>query len=95
MSLQVEGVMPDGFHYEREQNISHGVYGGLELFILPMDAENQYQVQLYTDADKIENREGFFEYLETLHPLCIAPDTTVQIWFISMSRSGSKRIRRT
>ncbi|MCI8591874.1 MAG: hypothetical protein HFI88_05905 [Lachnospiraceae bacterium] len=67
MSLQVEGVMPDGFHYEREQNISHGVYGGLELFILPMDAENQYQVQLYTDADKIENREGFFEYLETLH----------------------------
>lgn len=66
MSIQIENVMPDGFLYEREQNLSHGIYGGMELFILPVDTENQYQIQLYTDAEKIEDREAFFEYLETL-----------------------------
>ena len=34
MSLQMEHVLPDGFVYEKAQNIIHGTYRGIRLLIL-------------------------------------------------------------
>lgn len=67
MSLQMESAMPDGFLFECEQDVVHGVHGGVEVFIVPVEEDNQYQIQLFADAEKIEDRESFFEYLETIH----------------------------
>lgn len=66
MSLQIENVLPDGFAFEKAQNVAHGKCQGIEFIIVPMDAENQYQIQLYTDAEKSADKEAFLAYLGTM-----------------------------
>lgn len=66
MSLQMENALPDGFVFEKAQNVIHGTYRGIDLLIVPMDAENQYQIQFYANPQAIENKEGFLEYLGSM-----------------------------
>lgn len=67
MSLQMENALPDGFVFEKAQNIMRGAYQGTELFIVPLEAENQYQIQLYTNAEKSAGKEEFLNFLGTMN----------------------------
>lgn len=67
LGLQIENVLPDGFTFEKTQNVAHGAYQGIKLLIVPMDAENQYQIQLYADVEKSAYKEGFLTYLGTMN----------------------------
>lgn len=66
MNVQMEHVVPDGFVFEKEQNVIHGRYGSIELLIVPMMAENQFQIQLYADVEKSGGKNQFLEYLQAL-----------------------------
>ena len=35
MNVQMERAMPDGFVFEKAQNVMHGAYSGLEFLIEP------------------------------------------------------------
>lgn len=66
MNVQMEYVAPDGFVFEKEQNVIHGRYGSIEFLIVPMLAENQFQIQLYADGENSSGKSQFLEYLQTL-----------------------------
>ncbi len=70
MSLQIENALPDGFVLEKAQNVMHGTYRGIDLLIVPLDTENQYQIQLYANLGTIDNKEGFLDYLGTMSKDC-------------------------
>lgn len=67
MSLQMEHVLPDGFVYEKAQNIIHGTYRGIRLLIVPVESEAQYQIQFYADVEKNSEKNGFLDWLGSLH----------------------------
>lgn len=67
MSLQMEHALPDGFVFEKAQNIMRGAYRGISLLIVPLEAENQYQIQLYTDVAKSRDKDGFINCLRTMN----------------------------
>lgn len=67
MSLQMENALPDGFTFEKAQNVMRGADRGIRLWIAPVEAENQYQIQLYTDLEKSSDKNGFLEWLKTMH----------------------------
>ena len=48
----MEQAIPDGFVLEKTQNIMRGTYRGISLFVVPLEVERQYQIQLYTDMEK-------------------------------------------
>ena len=66
MNVQVEYVVPDGFVFEKAQNVMHGRYGSMEFLIVPMMTENQFQIQLYADMEKNSKKNQFLEYLKAL-----------------------------
>ncbi len=71
MNVQNENVMPQGFVYERAQNVIHGAVNGTAFLIVPVMAENQFRIQLHADIEKSGGKEGFLEYLHVLeqrHP---------------------------
>ena len=66
MNVQIEKIVPDGFVFEKEQNLVHGTRNGMELLILPMVSEEQFRVQLYADVNSSSEKENFLRYLSTL-----------------------------
>lgn len=66
MSLQMEQAIPDGFVLEKTQNIMRGTYRGISLFVVPLEVERQYQIQLYTDMEKSRDKNGFMERLSAM-----------------------------
>ena len=59
MNVQVEYVVPDGFVFEKAQDVMHGGYGSMEFLIVPMMTENQFQIQLYADMEKNSKKNQF------------------------------------
>lgn len=71
MNVQIENVMPEGFVYERAQNVMHGAADGIAFLIVPVTAENQFRIQLHADIEKSGGKESFLGYLHVLeqrHP---------------------------
>lgn len=71
MNIQIENVMPEGFVYERAQNVMHGAVNGTAFLIVPVTADNQFRIQLHADIEKSSGKEQFLGYLQTLgqrHP---------------------------
>ncbi len=66
MNVQIEKIVPDGFVFEKEQNVAHGTRNGMELLILPMPAEEQFRVQLYADVNSSSEKEKLLGYLSEL-----------------------------
>lgn len=71
MNVQIENVMPEGFMYERAQNVMHGAVNGTAFLIVPVMGDNQFCIQLHADIEKSGGKESFLGYLNTLeqrHP---------------------------
>lgn len=66
MDVKMENIVPDGFTFEQAHNMMHGRYGSMELLIVPMSAEDQFQIQLYADLENSPGKGQFFEYLKAL-----------------------------
>lgn len=66
MNMQMESVLPNGFVFEKAQNIMRGTYRGIAFLIVPMEAENQYQIQIYADVEKNANKEAFLGSLRSM-----------------------------
>lgn len=63
MNVQLENVMPDGFVYERAQNVMHGTCSGIAFLIVPVMSQNQYRIQLHADVEKSGEKERFLNAL--------------------------------
>lgn len=59
-------VVPDGFVFEREQNVMHGACNGIALLIIPVMAEDQFRIQLHADVERSGGKERLLEYLGML-----------------------------
>ena len=71
MNVQIENIMPEGFVFERTQNVMHGAVNGTAFLIVPVMAENQFRIQLHADIEKSGGKENFLSYLHMLeqrHP---------------------------
>lgn len=66
MNMQMESVLPNGFVLEKEQNIMHGTYRGITFLIVPMEAENQYHIQIYADIEKNPNKDTFLRSFSSI-----------------------------
>lgn len=66
MDVQIENVMPDGFVYEKTQNVMHGAVNGIALLIVPLMAQNQFRIQLHADIEKSSEKENFLEFIRVL-----------------------------
>lgn len=66
MNVQMENVVPDGFVFEREQNVMHGACNGIALLIIPVMAEDQFRIQLHADVERSGGKERLLEYLGML-----------------------------
>lgn len=71
MNVQIENAMPEGFVFERTQNVMHGAVNGIALLIVPVTAENQFRIQLHADIEKSAGKDNFLGFLGVLqqrHP---------------------------
>ena len=66
MNVQMERAMPDGFVFEKAQNVMHGAYSGLEFLIVPLIGENQFRIQLHVDVEGNRGKDGLLEFLGML-----------------------------
>lgn len=66
MNVQMERAMPDGFVFEKAQNVIHGAYSGLEFLIVPLIGENQFRIQLHVDVEGNRGKDGLLEFLGML-----------------------------
>ena len=66
MEIKIENAVPDGFTYERAHKIMHGRYGSMEFLVVPMSAEDQFQIQLYADVEGSAGKDQLFGYLKEL-----------------------------
>ncbi len=67
MGLQVENALPDGFSFQQAHRVMYGTRTGMDFLILPMDTENQYQIQFYTDLEKSMDKDGFMDFLGNMY----------------------------
>ena len=71
MDIQIENAMPEGFVFEREQNVMHGSVNGIAFLIVPVKTINQFRIQLHADIEKSRRKEDFLAFLHELeqrHP---------------------------
>ena len=66
MNIQIENAMPEGFVFEREQNVMHGTVNGIEFLIVPVKTINQFRIQLHADIEKSKGKEDFLAFLHAL-----------------------------
>ncbi len=66
MNMQMESVLPNGFVLEKAQNMMHGTYRGITFLIVPMEAENQYHVQIYAEVEKNPNKDTFLRSFSSI-----------------------------
>lgn len=72
MDIQIESAMPEGFMFEREQNVMHGSVNGIAFLIVPVKTINQFRIQLHADIEKSRRKEEFLAFLHELeqrHPI--------------------------